>query len=408
MNIFEQIIHDQEQRKREPVAKMSKNDAKALLLEGITTKDAALVAAAVKNGARVRGMVDGQDLFVTCLKHFDLSVFQLLFPTQTIKSQKDLRVLTLEGDHNCLEYFSNDLIERLDGFSYSFRSDLERNTNIDFAQWMDDHLDEFIASARKHSVFRHMAKSLPTVFMVVLKFAARIEHTHLTTHIAQQVTRDKIPTVDDWEFDVFNCSLENVSNIAKTVDGLPFTEKNTVYDFFGLNNYSLGGNIWMDNALQRNLKHVETVLKSPAGCQYIEQRLTQPDIAENFLNNNIIHHSIPQLVQWQNVLRLKNVYQNWTSSRNLNIVQHLIGYMVHPAQIKNEMNHPENSKLVDTLLRIDPNGFHIEFPEDHLLKGTTPFSCLSVELQAQVSKFILQQNVGKPTLPKAGTGKRKI
>lgn len=406
MNIFEQIILDQEQRKREPVAKMSKNDAKALLLEGITTKDIALVSSAVKNGARVRGMVDGQDLFVACLKNFDLPIFQLLFPTQKTKTQKDLRVLTLEGDHDCLEYFATDLIERSDCFCYSFRSDLDRNSNIHFAHWMNDYFDEFIAHARQYSAFRNMPKSLSTTFMTVLKFAARMEHTHLTTQIAQKVAQQNISPVDDWEFDVFNCSLENVSKIAKTVDGLPQSEKNTVHNFFSLHKNSLGGDIWMDNALQRNLKHVETVLKSPAGCQYIEQRLTQADLAETFLNNTIIHHSIPQLVQWQNVLRLKNVYQNWTSSKNLNIVQHLIGYMLHPAHIKNEMNHPDNSKLVDMLLRIDPNGFHTEFPEDHLLKGSTPFSCLSVELQAQVSKFTLQQHVGKSPLSK--TGKRKI
>lgn len=80
MNIFEQIIHDQGQRKREPTAKMSKNEAKVLLLEGITKKDYDLVSLAVKNGARVRGAVDGHDLFVACLNNFDASIFTLLFP----------------------------------------------------------------------------------------------------------------------------------------------------------------------------------------------------------------------------------------------------------------------------------------------------------------------------------------
>lgn len=408
MNIFEQIIHDQEQRKREPVAKMSKNDAKALLLEGITSKDCALVTLALKNGARVRGMVDGQDLFAACLKNFDLPVFQLLFPDQTTKAHKDLTVLVMEGDLNCLNYFSNDLIKRLDCFNYTFRWSLDHNNNTNFATWLDTHLDAFIDNAEQHSTFRNIAGSMATTCMVALKFAARMEHVHLATQIARRVAKDNIPPVENWEFDVFNCSLEQVAKIANTIDALPPTEKNTVYEFFNLHAHTLGGDIWLDNALQRHSKHVETVLKSPAGCQYVEQRLTQPDAAEKFLNTNIIDHTIPNLVQWQNVLRLKNVYHNWTSSKNLNIVQHLIGYITHNAHNDNILNHPDNHKLVDTLLRVNCNAFHAPFPSDHRLSGQTPFSHISVELQAQVSKFALQQQVGKSRPPKPGVGKRKM
>lgn len=408
MNIFEQIIHDREQRKREPSAKMPKNEAKALLLEGITNKDLQLVSLALKNGARVRGMAEGQDLFKACLNHFDLPIFQLLFPDQKTKAHKDIMLLITEGDANCLDYFSDHLIQKLDCLNYMFRWNLDNNTNCLFANWLSDHLNDVIAHEKAHSHFRNIPTSWTSSVEIILKFAARMEHSALTIQVAQWVQKDQLPPSNDFHSDPFNCSLEYVAKIAKTIDSLPINEKNTVYNFFDLQKYSLGGDIWMDNALQRNPKHVETVLKSPAGCQYVEQRLTQPNAAEDFLNRSIINHSIPNIVQWQNVLRLKNVYQNWTSSKNLNIVQHLIGYISHPIHSQNDIERADRDKLVEVLLRINPNAFHCEFPDDHRLKGSTPFSTLNSKNQAHVSKFTLQQNVGKSRPKKLGEGKRKM
>lgn len=408
MNIFEQIIYDQEQRKREPSAKMPKNEAKALLLEGITTCDLELVSLAVKNGARVRGAVNGQDLFAVCLNHFNLPIFQLLFPDKKTKAHKDLMVLIMEGDVHCLEYFSDHLVHNLDCLNYLFRWHLDNNTNNNFANWLNDHFTALIANEKNHSRFRNTPNSLSSTLGSVLKFAARMGHTDLTVQVAQWVSAEQITAKDTIEFDVFNCSLENVADIAKTIDALPNNEKNTVYNFFDLQSYSLGGDLWMDNALQRNPKHVETVLKSPVGCQYVEQRLTQSNAAEEFLNKSIINYTTPNTVQWQNVLRLKNVYQNWISSKNLNIVQHLIGYINHPIHSQNDTERPDSDKLVEVLLRINPEAFHCEFPDDHRLKGSTPFSALNNAHQAQVSKFTLQQNIGKPQSRKTNEGKRKI
>lgn len=409
MNIFEQIIHDQGQRKREPTAKMSKDEAKALLLEGITTKDYDLVSLAVKNGARVRGAVDGTDLFVACLNNFDVSIFTLLFPNKTTSAHKDLTALIMEGDRNCLDYFSNNIIENFDLFNYHFRWDLKRNTNIHFVNWFNDHFDEYIAYGQTHSSFRNVPQSLSNVFLVLLSFAARMEHSKLVAHIAQKIDQEKPTPIDDWDFDALSCNLEDVAKIAKTIDSLPTADKNTVHTFFNLQKYSLGGDVWMDNALQRDPKHIETVLKSPAGCLYVENLLTKHQDAENFLNHSIINHCIPNLVQWQNVLRLKNVYQNWISSQNLNIVQHLVGYMTHPVHITTDKQVDDGDrKLIDTLLRINVGAFHTVYPRDHRLKDTTPFDNLPVELQSQVSKFGLQQHVGKTKPAKSQSGKRKI
>lgn len=408
MNIFEQIIHDQEQRKREPSAKMPKNEARALLLEGITNKDLDLVSLAVKNGARVRGMVDGQDLFKTCLNHFDLPIFQLLFPDQKTKAQKDLMVLMMEGNSHCLDYFSKHLVQNLDCLNYMFHWNLDNNTNYVFATWLHTHLNDVIAHEKIHSSFRNTPNSWTNTIGIMLKFAARMEHINLTTQVAQWVITEQLPIKEHLDVDVFGCSLESVAKMAKTIDALPSTEKKTVYNFFNLQAYSLGGDLWLDNAVQRHPKHVETVLKSSSGCQYLEQRLTKSETAEDFLNKTIINYAIPNIVQWQNVLRLKNVYKNWISRKNLNIVQHLIGYISHPAHLQNEMERPDNDKLVEVLLRINPEAFHHEFPEDHHLKGSTPFSVLNSAHQAQVSKFGLQQNVGKSRPPKISKGTRKI
>lgn len=409
MNIFEQIIHDQGQRKREPTAKMSKNEAKVLLLEGITKKDYDLVSLAVKNGARVRGAVDGHDLFVACLNNFDASIFTLLFPEKKTSANKDLAALIMDGDRNCLDYFSKDVVENLDWFNYPLRWQLARNTNTHFVNWFYDHFDECMAYAQANSSFRNTPNALSAAYSVSLTFAARMQHSMLSAHIAQKISHNQIPPTNDWEFDVFSCDLEEVSNIAKTIDALPTADKNTVHAFFNLQTHSLGGDVWMDNVLQRNPKHIETVLKSPAGCLYVENLLTDHQVAEKFLNNSIIHNSVSDHVQWQNVLRLKNVYQNWVSSQNLNIVQHLVAYMTHPVNTILERTVDDSErKLVESLLRINPDAFHTTYPQDHRLKDTTPFDNLPVELQSYVSKFGLQQQVGNTKPSKSGSGKRKI
>lgn len=408
MNIFEQIIHDQGQRKREPTAKMSKDEAKTLLLEGITTKDCELVSLAVKNGARVRGAVDGIDLFVACLNNFDVSTFTLLFPNKTTSAHKDLMALIMEGDRNCLDYFSSNIIENFDLFNYHIRWELKRNTNTHFVNWFNDHLDEYIAYAQTYSSYRNMPHSQPNAFMVLLAFAARMEHSTLVAHIAQKIAQEKTTPID-WDFDALCCNLEDVAKMAQTIDSLPSAEKHTVYTFFNLQKHSLGGDVWMDNVLQRDPKYIETVLKSPAGCLYVEKLLTNQQDAENFLNESLINHCIPNLVQWQNVLRLKNVYQNWVSTQGLNIVQHLVGYMTHPAHIRADKKVDDcDRKLIDTLLRINAGGFHTVYPQYHCLKDTTPFDNLPVELQSQVSKFGLQQQIGKIKPAKSKSGKRKI
>ena len=402
MNIFEQIIHDQRQRKREPTAKMSKNEAKVLLLEGITKKDYDLVSLAAKNGARVRGAVDGHDLFAACLNNFDAPIFTLLFPDKTTSANKDLTALIMDGDRNCLDYFSKDIVENLDWFSYPLRWQLARNTNTHFVNWFHDHFDECMAHAQTHSPFRNTPNSLSSAYSVSLTFAGRMEHRALASHIAQKIAQEQIPPGDDWEFDACLSDLEDIAKIAKTIDSLSSADKDTVHTFFNLQKYFLGGDLWMDNALQRNPKNLETVLKSPAGCLYVEKLLTTDLDAENFLHQSIIHHSISKLVQWQNLLRLKNVYQNWVSSKNLNIVQLLADYMT----LETDKNVDDGDrKLVDALLKINADAFHTVYPHDHHLKDTTPFDNLPVELQSQVSKFTLQKTIGIPASSK--THKKK-
>lgn len=394
MNIIEHIVHDQRQRKRETSYKMSKDEAKVLLLEGITTKNCELVSLAVKHGARVRGAVDGNDVFATCLNNFDASVFNILFPHHKIQANKDLMALIMNGNRNCLDYFSDHIVQNFDCFSHQFRYHISRNTNTEFAAWFNEHFDECMENAQKNSPFRTMSHSLGYAFLAALIFAARVEHAVLTTNIVQQIAKNSTDPVENFEFDVFSYTLDEICKIAKTIDALPPQDKKTAHAFLNLQHYSLGGDLWMDNVLQRNPKHLETVLKSPVGCLYVEQRLTQPQDAERFLNTIVINSWVPDLVQSNNILRLKNVYKDWISSENLNIVQHLIGYNSHPVHMKSE-DHVDDSdrKLIDTLLHINVDAFHTPFPEKHRLKNSTPFDCLSVELQSQVSKFIIQKSV---------------
>lgn len=407
MNIFEQIIHDQEQRRRDSTVKMSKTEAQALLFDGLKNQDFELVSLAVKNGARVRGMVDGQDLFTVALGHFNLPIFNLVFPDKKIKALKDVHFLISEGDMQCLEYFSNDIFDKVDCCNYAFHWQLERNTNENFVQWLNTHFDDFIEYNKQNSKFRSLPQSFTTAFMIVLKFSARMECLDLVAKVVQRLVSESISSIERTDCNVFDTSLDNIAKIAHTIDTLPENLKNTAHTFLNLEKYASGGDLWMDNAVQRNPKHIETVLKSSAGCQYVEKMLAQPKNAENFLYNCITDRSIPNLTQWYNIFRLKNVYKDWISEKGLNIVQHLTSYAFHRVTV-DDFSSGEHKKLVDVLLRINPNAFHEPFPQSHEHAGTTAFDKLPADLQSKVSKFSLQQEVGATRSIKTHKVQRKM
>lgn len=408
MTILEQILSDKEQRRRNPSEKMAKADAQAMLLEGIQTQDLSLVQTAVKNGARVRGVVDGQDLFAACLENFNFGILNTLYSSAKSLPQKNLLYLLENGSAECLDYFSPLLIKDFDVFHYSCRYAIERTKNPHFVQWLSAYFDILLDNARANSAYKNIPTILNATLTVFAGFAGRMGSVNLMCKTAQCVI-DHLANENATDIRMcFAMNLENVLSLQKTVCQLPSNLRNRMEAFLGVAAFSHTPEPWISAVIHHAPQHLESILKSPAGCSHVESQLSTPKIAEDFLHTTILSPYPSHSTQAYNVLRLKSVYSNWTSQEGRNIIQVLaqaFGFTRDPEYQHYNVNTVEMKKLVGVLLRINADGFHTPYPNGD--QNKTVFDYLPAPIQAQVSKFFLTQSV-QPQSTRRPTSVRKM